>query len=285
MKYLDADLLPSVYQFERVLHRESVRRVARRYATEFPSESARKQYLKEHPKADPHKHTVAPESREKPTSEEGDKPEEGKKQEKPKGKPKTFLKGLAEKTKSYLSEASEAVQKFVSDGEHRSKLLSEAGKSVLKSPKTYAKRLVETAKHEVHEFKEAGEALAHLAKGKKLDPAQKKVLKTVAIHMGIAVAAAALTSTGVFAGAAVFSKGLAQKIALKAALRALENVHLLQEIHHIGHGAMHLLASEEEEASPEEAFAALVMQSVSKELDDLSGDDLSKYLDELADDA
>ncbi len=297
----------------------SFRLVARyKGAYEFPSEDARKKYLKDHPKADPSNHSVKEKGDESAKPEEGGKSKPSHKDEgegaeksehkdehqdphskkdqkgdKPKG---SFFKGLSEKAKAFVTKSSASVQKFVSDEEHRAKVMAEAGKSILASPKTYAKRVVQTAKEEVHEFKEAGAALKSLVKGEKMDHHQKKALKTVAIHMSIAIAAAALTSTGVLAGAAALGKGMVQKIALKAAAHALEKVHLVQEIQHIGHGAhelMHLVASEDDEeedndkrkvekVSPEEAFAILVMQSVVKTMKDLDDSDMADILEEAS---
>jgi hypothetical protein len=271
-------------------------------------------YLKKHPKADPAKHTVKnPKGDKKPSGESKGKPEvpKGKAeapQGKNKGKPelkekpakpeapeegpgeaphqeepkKPLLKRLSEGARAFLSTTSKETQRFVSDPKHRKEVLKSAGKSILGSPKAYAKRILHTVKEEVHEFKEAGAAIAHLAKGEKLNHHQKKALKTVAIHMSVAVAAAALTSTGVLAGAAAFGKGMAQKVALKAAAQALEKVHLLQEFHHIGHGLMHLASEKDKPGSPEEAFAFLVMQSVAKELEAFSDDDLAEVLDAAA---
>jgi hypothetical protein len=268
-------------------------------AYEFPSEGARKKYLHDHPKADPKNHTVQKgDAKAKPEEDGKEKPEhkDDPHGEKPKGKGEkgNFFKGLSEKAKAFVTKSSAAVQKLVSDEDHRAKVMTEAGKTILASPKTYAKRLVQTAKEEVHEFKEAGGALKHLAQGKKLDHHQKKALKTVAIHMGIAVTAAALTSTGVFAGAAALGKGMVQKIALKAAAHALEKVHLVQEITHIGHGAhelLHLIASEDEDdgetrkvekIDPEEAFAILIMQSVIKTMNELDNQDMTDILEEAS---
>jgi len=262
-----------------------------RRAMEHPSEEALKTYMHEHPQADPKNHTVKPKSEKPKKEDDKGSPKDKPKAEEP-GKAKgSWFKGLSEKAKAFVSHSSAAVQKFVSDEVHRAKVLEDAGKSILASPKTYAKRLVETAKHEVHEFKEAGQAVKHLAQGKKLEPQQKKALKTVAIHMGIAVAAAALTSTGVLAGAAALGKGMVQKIALKAATKSLEKIHLVQEISHIGHGIHHLMelvAAEDEEPrkiekiDPEEAFALLVMQSVVKEMKELNEDDLTEILEEAS---
>lgn len=269
------------------------RRVVARYkgAMEHPSEEARKEYLKEHPQADPSNHTVTKHEGEGGAAEEEPEGKEKKPKEKPStgNRAKAFFKGLSDKAKAFVTSSSAGVQKFVSDSEHRKQTMVNAAKAVKDSPKVYAKRIVETARHEVHEFKEAGEGIGVVIKGGKMSPKQKKAVTTVAIHMGIAVTAAALTSTGVLAGAAALGKGMAQKIALKAAARALENVHLAQEISHIGHGAhalAHLFTAAEGEKSekvgPEEVLAILVLQSVLKELENFSDEDMASVLEEAS---
>lgn len=255
-------------------------------AFEHPSEEARKKYLQEHPKADPKNHTVKQHD-DHGGGDEEEKPEHDKSdQEHGEGKKPSggFFKGLSSKAKSFLSHSSAAVQKFVADGDHRKKVLKSATQSIKDSPKVYAKRILETVKEEVHEFKEAGEAIKHAAQGKELNPHQKKALRTVAIHMSVAITAAALGSTGVLAGATMLGKGIAQKIALKAALKSLEHVHLLSEISHIGHHLHHFLASEDAKGKldPEEAFTALVMQMTLKELENLDDDTLSEALEDAS---
>jgi hypothetical protein len=258
---------------------------------EHPSEEARKEYLKEHPQADPSNHTVIKHEDEGGAAEEEPEGKEKKPKEKPSAgnRAKAFFKGLSDKAKAFVTSSSAEVQKFVSDSEHRKQTMVNAAKAVKDSPKVYAKRIVETVRHEVHEFKEAGEGIGVVIKGGKMSPKQKKAVTTVAIHMGIAVTAAALTSTGVLAGAAALGKGMAQKIALKAAARALENIHLAQEISHIGHGAhalAHIFTAAEgekpEKVSPEEVLAILVLQSVLKELEDFSDEDMASVLEEAS---
>jgi hypothetical protein len=255
-------------------------------AFEHPSEEDLKRYLKKHPQADPSRHTVKKqEEKPKPQEEEGHVDEKPKHEEEGGSKGGLF-KRLSDKAKALVGHSSAAVQKLVADGEHRKRVLGDAGKAVLASPKTYAKRLLHTAKHEVKEFKEAGSALKAIMSGKKPNEHEKKALKTVAIHMSVAVAAAALSSTGVLAGAVALGKGMAQKIAMKAAMKSLEKVHLLNEISHIGHGIHHLMeffAAEKGDQSvdPEEAFAILVMRSVQKELESFSDDDMAELLNEV----
>jgi len=278
---------------------------------EHSSEKEMGHYLKLHPHANPKNHKVK-------KDQDGGKAEEEEKSDKG-GSPKdekghgqhheddeevavsnkqkvvNVFNRLSDKAKALITSAPAAVQKFVADEGHRKKVLKDATLSVLKSPKAYAKNLVNTAKEEVHEFKEAGKAIKDVIAGKKLDAHQKKAVKTVAIHMAITAAAAALSTTGVFTGAAFVGKAMAKKVAMKAATKALEKVHLFGELHHISHEAIHGLAEmlervaseqdedDEEELSPEEALAALVMKSLSDVLEDFEGQDIVEALDEASD--
>jgi len=260
---------------------------------EHPSEKDRERYLKEHPKADPSNHVVKDHpDKAKPEGEHPDKtrakPEEDEHGEHaPK---KNVFKSVSEKAKAFLKGAPAAVQKFVADGDHRKRVLSDAGKAVMGSPRSYAKNLVHVAKEEVHEFKEAGGAVKSLIQGKKLDKHQKKAIRTVAVHMGITLAAAALSSTSIFAGAAFVGKAMAKKIAMKGVAKAMENVHVLGELGHVGHHAIHGISElmekfaadeqDDEGVSPEEALAALVMKYVVEALDQLSDDDVIEAVNE-----
>lgn len=240
-------------------------RVANRYkqALEFSTPEARREYLEEHPNADPSKHTV-------------------KKPEGAKGTPGK-LKSLSEKARRFLEAAPKAVKKFVEDSDHRKRALKSAGASLKQSPKKYVKRLLETAKHEVHEFKGAGEALAGIVKGKKPNEQQKKALRTVAIHMGITAAAAALTTTGVLAGAAFMGQATAKHVALKAAAKALGDLHMLEESRLVGTGLLDLMSKfADEKVSPEEAFSALVAKKVAEELENLSDSDMAEIMENAA---
>lgn len=260
---------------------------------EHPSEEARRTYLKQHPKANPKNHTVnegkgpaaAPPKGKKgppPPPSERNKPKvKPEKDEDAKEKTRRLFKSLSGKAKTMLAHASKEVRRFVKDPGHRQRVLKDAAAAVQKTPKGYVDKVIHVAKEEVHEFKEASHALKDVMQGKKLTPQQKKSVRTVAIHMGIGIAAAALTTTGVFAGMAALSKGMAQKVALKAALRSLENVHVMNEVSHIGHGLMHL-AKDRKKLPPEEAFGALVLKYVIKELEQLDEETLAEILNETA---
>lgn len=284
------------------------RRIVAGYRSSFehPSEKERAQYLKKHPKADPKHHTVKkpegvatkPEVPGKVPTKPGvpvkptGKPEEKGEVKKP-GGGKAFLKSLSGKARSLFDKSSESVKKFIVDPAVRAKAIEAAKAEIMKAPGNYVKRLVKVAQHEIHEFKEAGQALGQVVKGKKLDDKQKKTVRKVAVHLGIAITAAALTSTGLMAGVVALGKGLSQKIAIKAAIEALDKVHTLNELTHIGHGLSHILehahtvlASEEqaskETLAPEEAFAILVMQSVFKQLDNLDDEILAAAMEAAA---
>lgn len=239
-------------------------RVAARYAKEFSSPEALDEYLHEHPKADPHNHTV---KKSEPKSEPENEPA-----------PKKTLEGLAGKFK----DAPEAAQKFISDADHRKEIVNKASKSILASPRKYLKSLIATAKHEVHEFKAAGKAIAALMRGKKPSKAEKKAIRTVATHMAITAAAAALTSaTPALAGLAI-GKAIAKHIALKAVTDTLGRLHMFEELGHIGHGLAEImkLSSEEEgkKLTSEEVLAAVISKRVAEELKSFSEDDLVRAL-------
>ena len=282
---------------------DPTRLVARyRFAFEHATEKEMNHYLHLHPHADPKNHVVK-KNDEHGSAEEDEHGEHGEHEEKEevavsnKQKVKNVFKGLSDKAKALVKNAPAVVQKFVVDAEHREKVMMDAAKSVLKSPKSYARNLVNTAKEEVHEFKEAGLAIKDVISGKKLNAHQKKAVKTVAIHMAITATAAALSTTGVFAGAAFIGKAMAKKVAMKAAVKALEKVHILGELHHISHEAIHGIVElmekfaaeeeEEEEAddgelTPEEALAALVMKCLTDALAEFNEEDIGEALEDAS---
>jgi len=274
------------------------RLVARyRFAFEHATEKEMNHYLHLHPHADPKNHVVK-KNDESGSAEEDEHGGHGEHEEKEetavsnKQKVKNVFKGLSDKAKALVKNAPAVVQKFVVDAEHREKVMMDAAKSVLRSPKGYARNLVNVAK-EVHEFKEAGLAIKDVISGKKLNDHQKKAVKKVAIHMAITAAAAAISTTGIFAGAAFMGKAMAKKIAMKAALKAMEKVHILGELHHISHEAIHGIvelmdkfAAEEEtgdeELTPEEALAALVMKCITDALAEFNEEDIGEALEDAS---
>ena len=158
---------------------------------------------------------------------------------------KGALKGLASK----LKDAPAAAQKFVADPEHRKEALAKGVDSLKKAPGKYAQNLIKAAKHEVHEFKEAGSGIAAVMKGGKPSAAQKKAIKTVATHMAITAAAAVLTTASPALAGLTMGKAMAKHVALKAVAETLGDLHVLEEVAHITHGMGHFLKLAEDQDS------------------------------------
>lgn len=275
---------------------ETILRVAARFqkdAREFTSPEALREYLHDHPNADKSKHTVAKPGKDKDHGDEGGgEPKEHDEhgddhKEAPKKSWKDRLKGLSEKATNFVKNAPKAVHKFIEDDSFRRKSLQTAHKALMEAPEKFAKSAIDTVKHEVKEYKEAGQGIAAMMKGQKMNPHQKKALKTVATHMAIGIAAAALTATGgPLAAAGVFGKGLAKHVAMKSVSNMLGHAHVLEELGHIGHGVKHLmehLAAEKKKPSVDEVIQNLVVAAVAKELEGLSDEDIKKALEGMDD--
>jgi hypothetical protein len=278
------------------MHSQLTERVAARHrqAKGFPTEEALEWYLSNHPKADKSNHWVEEKEDKKETAPEDAEDAEGGKEKPPKkedehAKKPSGFKGLSEKVQSALKKAPGAVQKFFSDKEHRKEVLSKATESIKKSPQTYAKKLKDAAMEEVHEFKEAGGAIKDLFKGKKLSDKQKHAVKTVAIHMAITGAAAALAAPTVLGGAAYFGQAIAKNIALKAVTKSLADLHLLSKVGDVGTGIFDVItklgAEKGEDTDPHDALAALVMAKVQEEIENLSDEDLESLMEEAAEES
>jgi hypothetical protein len=196
------------------------------------------------------------------------------------------FKGLSEKAQKFVSEAPKSVKHFLGDTEFRKQTLKEARKAVTSAPKKFTKNLIETVKHEKREFRLAVKGVGKVISGKKMSKHEREAFRAIATHMAIAGGAAAAMASGPLGGAGLFAKGIATHIAAKSASKSLENLHLLQELGHVGHGVVHLLshiASEDKEAplSPEEAMARLVLASVLKEMESLTDEDFAQILNNL----
>jgi hypothetical protein len=222
--------------------------------------------------------------------------------EAPKKSWKERLQGLGSKARDFVSNAPKEVKKFIEDDGFRRQTLQGVHKALVSAPEKFAKGVVNTVKHEVHEYKEASQGVASAIRGKKMTPGQKKAIKTVATHLAIGVAAAALTSSGPLAAAGALAKGMSRHIALKAVSRALGHLHVLSEIGHIGHGVEGLMshlastgnpqvmlfryaeeASKGGEPDTDEVFGSFIIASVAKELENFDDDALDSslsYLDE-----
>ncbi len=195
---------------------------------------------------------------------------------------KDRFKGLGEAAKSFMEKAPKAVKQFVEDPEFRKTAVKDAVGALAKAPEKYAKSVLKTVKHEVKEFKEAGAGIKAVLKGGKMDDHQKKAFKTVATHMALGIAAAALTASGPLAAAGAFGKGLVKHVAMKAVSNSLEKVHLMQELQHVSHGLHHVLHLAGEESEEIEDTDGVLMKYVSalvaEELKNLKDEDVEKSL-------
>jgi hypothetical protein len=228
----------------------------------------------------------APEGKEAPKGEAGPKKSWGDR-----------IKGLGQKARDFVANAPKEAKQFIEDDAFRRKTLQDVHKVLTEAPEKIVNNVVKTIKHEVHEYKEAGQGIALVIRGKKMSASQKKAVKTVAIHLAIGVAAAALTSTGPLGAAGALAKGMSRHIAMKAVSRALGHLHVLQEVGHIGHGVAGLMthlastnnpqvflfrAADEAAAGGDpdvdDVFGNFITASVAKELESFDDDDMESSL-------
>lgn len=264
-------------------------------AIEFSSPETLKKYLQDHPNADRSKHTVK-----KPGGEGKEDHGHGKEdhggedhgdghgghEEKPKKSWKEALSGLSSKAKEFFQSAPKNVKRFAEDDAYRRGALMKAHEALTTAPEKATKQLIHTLKEEIHEYKEAAGAVKDLASGKKLNKHQKHALKTAAFHVGLTLAATALTTSGVGAGAAVFAKSMARHVALKAVGSMFEKAHILDEIGHVGHGVKHILdklaaKKEKGEEGPEgdRLLLDFIRALVAKEMEGLDAEDVAEAME------
>jgi hypothetical protein len=283
-------------------------KVAARFQTayEFTSPEALRTYLHDHPDADKSKHTVKKpgehqekkheDSKEKGKAEDKGESHEEHGEKKPKSSWKDVMKGLSSKAISFVKKAPEQVQKFLNDETHRSKTLMGAHKALMEAPGKYVKNAFEAAKHEVKEFKEAGEGIKAWMSGKEMSHHQKDAFKKVATHVAIAAAAGAL-GAGLGAGAAALTKGImgsfvsstAKKIAIKAVTNRLQHLPTFEEVGHIGHHGVELvstlfekLAEETPKPDADEFMQMLIAAAVAKEIKELEPETIQEALEEAS---
>jgi hypothetical protein len=200
---------------------------------------------------------------------------------------KKSLKGLKESAANFVEKAPKSIKSFLGDPDFRKSALKEAKTAVTKLPKATVNRLVETAKEEVHEFQTAAHGIKAMMSGKKMTKHQKHAFRAVATHVAIGATAAAFAATGPLAGAAIFAKGLARHVALKSVKKAFGNLHVMDELSHIGHGIEHLIehiASEggsKKDIDPEEAMTNLILAAVAKEIEQLKDEDFTQVLNKI----
>lgn len=233
---------------------------------------------------------------------EGKKEAPEQKSEAPKKSWGDRLKGLGQKARDFVANAPKEARKFIEDDAFRRKTMQGVHKSLTEAPEKLVKNVVKTVKHEVHEYKEAGQGIASAIRGKKMSPGQKKAVKTVATHLAIGVAAAALTASSPIGVAGALVKGMSRHIALKAVSRALGHLHVLEELGHIGHGVSGLMthlasmhnpqiflfraadeAAQGGDPNVDEVFGNFITASVAKELENFDDDAMEsslRFLDE-----
>lgn len=280
-------------------------KVAARYqrSYEFSSPEVLQKYLHDHPDADKSKHTVKKpgehqeKAPEKDESKHKDNHSEEHEEKKPKSSWKDIMKGLSSKAISFVKKAPEGVQKFINDETHRSKTLMAAHKALTEAPEKYVKSAYEAAKHEVKEFKEAGEGIKAWLSGKEMSHHQKDAFKKVATHVAIAAAAGAL-GAGFGAGAAALGKGIlgsfisstAKKIAIKAVTKHLQHLPTLEELGHIGHHGVELVtaimeklaAEETPKPDADEMMQMLIAAAVAKGLKEIEPETIQEALEDAS---
>ncbi len=218
---------------------------------------------------------------------------EGKDDVVPEAPPPTWkerLKGMSDSAKSFVKTAPKEVKLFLSDDNHRRAALMSAHKAVEAAPAKAIQHLVDTARGELHEFREAGSGVRTILSGGKLSTPQKKAMKTVAFHIGLTVAATALTASGPLAGMAMFGKAMARHVAMKAAGKLFESAHLLQEFGHVSHGVSSILSKlaakgdgkTEGDHDAETLLVEYVHALIAKELEQLDGDDVQQAVEDAA---
>ena len=265
-------------------------------STEFSSPEALRQYLKDHPQADKSLHTVK-----KPgdTDEKGEQPPKDDhgdaKHEPPKKSFKDRLKSLSQKAKNFVSNAPSEVKKFVQDDAHRRTVLMAAHKTLTDLPEKVYTNAKNAVKHEVHEFKTAGQGIKAVLKGGKMTPEQKHAVKVVAFDVALTVATAALTGglgLGVkgLAGksAQTFVTAMAKKIALKSVTHGLGSLVTVEELGHFGHGAFetihHMFTAAEAKQDERNLIVAYCTKLVADQMKDLDPDVMAEALEEASKD-
>jgi hypothetical protein len=172
-------------------------------------------------------------------------------------------KDWGNKAKDFVTNAPTATKAFFTDPPYRRAALLAGHAALTQAPGKFAKKAVETVKHEAEEFKMAGSALKTLAQKKSwkaLDKHQKHALKTVTKHLALTIGAAAATATGVGIAAGT-AKGLAKHIAAKTAGNVFAKLHTAEELQHLSH----LFHDEQGDAEGEAAVNA-VAKLVEKEI-------------------
>lgn len=205
---------------------------------------------------------------------------------------KGALSKLGKGALSFIRKAPTSVKKFVHDPEARRETLQSAQKSIKAAPRKFVQSAIKAAKHEVEEWKEAGQGIKSVMIGRKMSDSQKKALKAVAIEAAVVVAVTALTSgaalgpTSLAKGVGVtLAKSVAKKIALNAVTHGLGDMVLLEKI---GKGGMAAVTdvmdkfAADEKLTEEEVLGQWVTALVAQEMTKLSDEDLADAIEDAA---
>jgi hypothetical protein len=235
------------------------------------------------------KEDKAPDKKEGPTKPEA--PESGTDSAKPGFTWKGRFKGLSENASKFVSGSAKSFRHFLGDDDFRHEALKEARGALTRAPGKIAASLLETAKHEVKDFKYASSGVKSVLSGGKMTKKQKTAFTEVASHMALAAASASLLASSPLVGAALFAKSLAAHLAAKSVSRSVEKLHILGEVGHVGHGLAHLIShiaaegKKKQMMEPEEAMVKLVMAAVAKELENLTDKDFAEILEKCGEES
>lgn len=267
-------------------------------AREFPNTNALHDYLDEHPDADKSKHWVR-----EMKDEDGAHETEFKTQRPPKkddegaqkrddpskedasgaaGKVRGLLnkvKGVSKAMVESVTSAPKKVQEFATNPEVRKKTLDSVAAKIKASPKKITERVIESAKHELGEFKHAGHAVKKLFKKppEKWTTKDKKAVYATSVY--VASMAIAASGGGAVMAAGAFGKSFTMHVGIKAVHAVLDEGFIHFEA---GEMALHLLhhlhlAAEEDES--EQILVGNLTMAVAKVLSEgLSDEEMESIL-------
>jgi hypothetical protein len=221
---------------------------------DFPTDKALQKYLEEHPDADPSKHKVI----------------------KSKGLSGFFskVKGLSQGVMDKLNKAPEQVKEFLSDEEHRNKVLSTVADVLKEGSVKAGKKVIAAAKDMGEDYKKAGSAIKKIVKGDTIGKEEKKALFSVGVTMATVAIAAASGGTALAMG--TFGKSIIKDIAVSAVSKTLGKLNTLSDVgevtSYLGQGLLHMLKTAEED-DPLMGFANTVLKEASDQLESGLSDD------------
>ena len=240
--------------------------------TEFPTEDALKEYLKEHPNADPKNHSVE-------KKDSAPSPEETKKET------SSFLskiKGVASSVKKALTEAPAQVQKIFTDPGTRKEMASAVAEHVKKSPEKVAEAIYDSAKKELKEVAHAAHAFKKLLSKppEKWDKKDKAAVYSAASYVVGGVMAAA--GGGPLMAAGAVGKSFAMHVGIKAVSEMADAGFLHYEWAETAAHFLHLAGEDAGESGSDEKFEKHLFEQLtvaaSKAIESLEDKDMENIL-------